>query len=264
VRPVPAAESESIALAIRRSGAGMVWVGMGTPAQDIWMDAFARRIGVPMAGVGSAFDWLSGRTRPAPGWVRRSGLQWLFRLAQEPRRLGPRYLTTNPRFLWHAARELARGREPRVSLRPATADDARRLFDWRNEEATRQASFGSDPIPWAAHELWLAERLAPGSQTRIFVVLDMRGREVGYVRFDVDRDGCAEVSVAIDTRERGRGLGTAAIRAATERIAADAGVQRVVARVRPENRASRTAFGRAGYTEMTSDVFERVIARGPS
>ncbi len=105
-RPVPAAESRAIAEQIRASGARMVWVGMGTPAQDAWMDAHAERVGLPLAGCGSAFDLLCGRTRGAPAWVKRAGLQWLLRLLQEPRRLAPRYLVGNPRFAWLAAREL--------------------------------------------------------------------------------------------------------------------------------------------------------------
>jgi N-acetylglucosaminyldiphosphoundecaprenol N-acetyl-beta-D-mannosaminyltransferase len=105
-RPVPVAKSEEIANQILAARADLVWVGMGTPVQDEWMAAHAERLGVPLVGVGSAFDVLAGRTRAAPGWMKRSGLQWLFRLAQEPRRLGPRYLYYNPRFIWHAGRFL--------------------------------------------------------------------------------------------------------------------------------------------------------------
>jgi len=57
-------------------------------------------------GVGAAFDLLTGRVRQAPRWVQRSGLEWLFRLTQEPRRLTRRYLVNNPRFVWRAAGQL--------------------------------------------------------------------------------------------------------------------------------------------------------------
>jgi N-acetylglucosaminyldiphosphoundecaprenol N-acetyl-beta-D-mannosaminyltransferase len=57
-------------------------------------------------GVGAAFDLLTGRVRQAPKWVQRSGLEWLFRLSQEPKRLGRRYLVHNPRFVWRAAGQL--------------------------------------------------------------------------------------------------------------------------------------------------------------
>lgn len=99
VRPLPAAQTRRALAEIEASGADVVWVGMGTPAQDAWMAAHADAAGRPLIGVGSAFDLLAGRTRPAPGWMKRSGLQWLFRLAQEPRRLWRRYLVNNPLFV---------------------------------------------------------------------------------------------------------------------------------------------------------------------
>ncbi|MBL8488330.1 MAG: WecB/TagA/CpsF family glycosyltransferase [Rhodocyclaceae bacterium] len=98
VRPLPREESDAIVGEIVQRRPDIVWVGMGTPAQDIWMVESARRAGVPMVGVGSLFDLLSGRTRPAPEWMKRNGLQWLFRLLQEPSRLGGRYARYNTRF----------------------------------------------------------------------------------------------------------------------------------------------------------------------
>ena len=117
VRPVPAVERDRIINAIRETDASIVWVGMGTPAQDEWMAASALRANVTMVGVGSSFDLLAGFTRPAPAWMQRNGLQWLFRLALEPRRLLGRYLYYNTRFLLACARELRR----RPRLRPATS-----------------------------------------------------------------------------------------------------------------------------------------------
>jgi N-acetylglucosaminyldiphosphoundecaprenol N-acetyl-beta-D-mannosaminyltransferase len=103
-RPPSSVESERALAAFRATAAEVVWVGMGTPSQDEWMAAHAAAAGIPLIGVGSAFDVLSGRRRPAPEWVKRSGLQWLFRLLQEPRRLGGRYLVGNS---WFAAAFLA-------------------------------------------------------------------------------------------------------------------------------------------------------------
>ena len=107
-RPVPAAENEEILAALRAARPDIVWVGMGTPAQDEWMSAAAATVGCPMVGVGSAFDLVSGRTRAAPGWLKRGGLQWLFRLAQEPRRLARRYAYYNTRFVAAFAAQWAR------------------------------------------------------------------------------------------------------------------------------------------------------------
>ena len=107
-RPVPAAITADILVEIAASGADVVWVGLGTPAQDDWMHAAAASVRAPMVGVGSLFDLLAGRTRAAPEWVKRSGLQWLFRLLQEPRRLARRYALTNTRFVVALARQFAR------------------------------------------------------------------------------------------------------------------------------------------------------------
>jgi N-acetylglucosaminyldiphosphoundecaprenol N-acetyl-beta-D-mannosaminyltransferase len=84
----------------------VVWVGLSTPKQERWMAANIDRIGAPaLVGVGAAFDFHSGQKRQAPPWIQRSGLEWAFRLASEPRRLGKRYLRNNPRFVWLLAHD---------------------------------------------------------------------------------------------------------------------------------------------------------------
>lgn len=80
------------------SGARIVLVGIGCPKQERWMAEHKNRISAVMLGVGAAFDFHSGRVRQAPPWIQRSGLEWLFRLMMEPRRLWKRYLKHNPRF----------------------------------------------------------------------------------------------------------------------------------------------------------------------
>ena len=73
------------------------------------MATYGTHFSVPlMVGVGAAFDIHTGQIQDAPRWMKRSGLQWLHRLVQEPRRLGPRYLKNNPRFLYLVARQLTR------------------------------------------------------------------------------------------------------------------------------------------------------------
>ena len=97
-RPVTAAEDDRIAGEIRASGCRLLFVGLSTPKQERWMAAHRGRIGAVMLGVGAAFDFLAGVKRQAPPWLRETGLEWLFRLATEPRRLWRRYLKHNPRF----------------------------------------------------------------------------------------------------------------------------------------------------------------------
>ena len=91
---------------LNESGADIVWVGLGSPKQDMWMMRYRPALRAPLLiGVGAAFDMLAGVKSQAPRWMQRSGLEWLFRLAQEPRRLGRRYLVYNPLFVWHVLRE---------------------------------------------------------------------------------------------------------------------------------------------------------------
>jgi N-acetylglucosaminyldiphosphoundecaprenol N-acetyl-beta-D-mannosaminyltransferase len=83
------------------AGASIIWVGLGSPKQDLWMELYRPALNAPLLiGVGAAFDMLAGIKRQAPRWMQRSGLEWLYRLLQEPGRLGKRYLVYNPRFIW--------------------------------------------------------------------------------------------------------------------------------------------------------------------
>jgi N-acetylglucosaminyldiphosphoundecaprenol N-acetyl-beta-D-mannosaminyltransferase len=98
-------EDDAEIQAINESGAQIVWVGLSTPKQERWMAAHAGRVNAPvLIGVGAAFDIHAGTARQAPRWMQRSGLEWLFRLASEPRRLWRRYMINNPRFLVAIAR----------------------------------------------------------------------------------------------------------------------------------------------------------------
>ncbi len=106
---VSAAEDEAMVAAINAARPDIVWVGLSTPKQERWMSAHRDRIEAPvMIGVGAAFDFLSGTKRQAPLWMQRNGLEWLFRLASEPRRLGRRYGRIVPHFLVLALLQLSR------------------------------------------------------------------------------------------------------------------------------------------------------------
>lgn len=108
-RPPTAEEDAADVAAINASGAGIVWVSLGCPKQELWMAAHAGRVHAVMVGVGAAFDFHAGTVARAPEWMRRSGLEWLHRLVSEPRRLWRRYLVTNSLFIWGAARQLLSG-----------------------------------------------------------------------------------------------------------------------------------------------------------
>jgi N-acetylglucosaminyldiphosphoundecaprenol N-acetyl-beta-D-mannosaminyltransferase len=95
----PAAEAE-IAANINQTGPDIIWVGLGTPKQDLWMFRQRPHLTAPvLIGVGAAFDFHTGHIPQAPRWMQRSGLEWLFRLIQEPGRLWYRYLVYNPLFV---------------------------------------------------------------------------------------------------------------------------------------------------------------------
>jgi N-acetylglucosaminyldiphosphoundecaprenol N-acetyl-beta-D-mannosaminyltransferase len=103
------ADSSAVAGAIRRTGADILFVAMGSPAQEIWIDANLAATGVHFAiGVGGSFDHISGRLRRAPHWMQRAGLEWSFRLASEPRRLWRRYLIGNAVFIALVLKQLFR------------------------------------------------------------------------------------------------------------------------------------------------------------
>ncbi len=98
-RPLTPEEDEEVVRAINEAGVRILFVGMSTPKQDRWMAAHKGRVQAVMLGVGAAFDFLAGTKRQAPRWMMRAGLEWLFRLGTEPRRLWKRYLKHNPRFV---------------------------------------------------------------------------------------------------------------------------------------------------------------------
>lgn len=100
-RSLTPAEEEEVLAQINASGADIVWCGLGTPRQDFWVAKYRDRLQAPvLLAVGAAFNFHSGQVRQAPRWMMRTGLEWIFRLVMEPRRLWRRYLIGNPRFLY--------------------------------------------------------------------------------------------------------------------------------------------------------------------
>jgi N-acetylglucosaminyldiphosphoundecaprenol N-acetyl-beta-D-mannosaminyltransferase len=107
-RPLDGTELTDLQQRVRETRPDFFWVGLSTPKQERFMAEYLSVL--PEAkifiGVGAAFDLLSGRVRQAPRWMQRSGLEWFFRLTQEPRRLAKRYLVNNPLFVLRATRQL--------------------------------------------------------------------------------------------------------------------------------------------------------------
>jgi N-acetylglucosaminyldiphosphoundecaprenol N-acetyl-beta-D-mannosaminyltransferase len=110
-RALTGEEEDAIVEQINQAQADVLWVGIGVPKQEKWMARMRDRLEVPvMCGVGAAFDFHAGRVSQAPDWMQERGLEWTYRIAQEPRRLLPRYLYYNPRFMLAFGRQFARER----------------------------------------------------------------------------------------------------------------------------------------------------------
>ena len=99
-RPLTEQEDEQVVRDITVSGARVLFIGIGCPRQERWMATHKDRLTMPLLGVGAAFDFIAGIKPQAPGWMQRAGLEWLFRLVSEPKRLWRRYLYHNPRFVY--------------------------------------------------------------------------------------------------------------------------------------------------------------------
>ena len=99
-------EDKKICEMINSSGADIVWVGLSTPKQEYWMHEHRDKLSVSlMIGVGAAFNFLTGRVKEAPRWMRSSGLEWVFRLLSEPRRLWKRYFIGNTLLIYCLIKE---------------------------------------------------------------------------------------------------------------------------------------------------------------
>jgi N-acetylglucosaminyldiphosphoundecaprenol N-acetyl-beta-D-mannosaminyltransferase len=106
-RPLDAAEEEILTQQVHAAQPDLLWVGLSTPKQEKFMASHHLKFDAKvMIGVGAAFDFLAGRIKQAPHWMQRSGLEWLYRLSREPRRLWRRYLKNNPRFICHVSLQL--------------------------------------------------------------------------------------------------------------------------------------------------------------
>jgi N-acetylglucosaminyldiphosphoundecaprenol N-acetyl-beta-D-mannosaminyltransferase len=101
-RPLTEAEDEAVVRQINESHPDFIWVGLGAPKQENWMAVHQCKLFGVMIGVGAGFDYHAGTLSRAPAWMQEHNLEWLYRLAQNPKGLLKRYLYTNPKFIWHA------------------------------------------------------------------------------------------------------------------------------------------------------------------
>jgi exopolysaccharide biosynthesis WecB/TagA/CpsF family protein len=157
-------EDAEVCSDIAQSGVGLLFVGLGCPKQEAWMAEHRGRIPAVMLGVGAAFDFHAGTVARAPQWMRDRGLEWLHRMASQPRRLGPRYLHTNSLFLAKSAVDAARtlATEPSLNRRPGRAEET--------------------PVPPQSPPMKLDTRPIEHLVTRVATRLpSARGRLIGFI-----------------------------------------------------------------------------------
>jgi N-acetylglucosaminyldiphosphoundecaprenol N-acetyl-beta-D-mannosaminyltransferase len=149
-RPLTDIEDAEVVRRINASGADIVWVGLSTPKQERWMSTHVGRLRAPvLIGVGAAFDFHAGLKRQAPRWIQRSGFEWLFRLASEPRRLWRRYLYNNPRFVLRVLeegltrRELAEHPEPGPAVQPSPGPTRLQIVDTMDADIMAELKLNS-------------------------------------------------------------------------------------------------------------------------
>ena len=103
-------EDQQVIQKINESGVDVLFVGIGCPKQERWMAEHKASLNCVMLGVGAAYDFICGSKKHAPRWMQKSGLEWLFRLLCEPKRLWKRYLKQNPRFIYHFSAQLLKAK----------------------------------------------------------------------------------------------------------------------------------------------------------
>lgn len=136
-RPLTEEEDRETVRRINESGADFIWVALGAPKQERWMYDHKHRVNGVMLGVGAAFDFLAGTVKRAPMWMQRLCLEWVYRISQDPKRMIPRYFSTNFAFLWYVHKE----------SRALRREERRHRRDKNQEKKLRVAMIGHKRIP---------------------------------------------------------------------------------------------------------------------
>ncbi len=134
-----------------------------------------------------------------------------------------------------------------LKIRPVEEEDCRLLWEWVNDPQVRSSSFRPGPISWEEHRVWFGSKRRDAGCFH-YLVTDERQRPVGQVRFDRLPDGSVETDISIARDFRGRGIGSRMLHLACEALSKTGGIRKVVAYIRPENKASRKVFQKAGFS----------------
>ena len=147
----------------------------------------------------------------------------------------------------------------KLSLRPAEEGDCGLLWEWRNEENTRKWSFNTDYVPYEEHKSWFLSKLN-SADSKLLIVSDEREREIGQVRFDISQSKSAEINISIEASKRNEGYGSAALKLACQHALEKFNIAKVVAHIKEGNKASSTAFTKAGFINLGLKNFEEYKA----
>lgn len=140
-----------------------------------------------------------------------------------------------------------------VHVRRATMDDARRLFDWRNDEETRAQSRTTEPVQWEGHVKWLEHSLKKPPEVRLLCIAEKDGEPIGTVRADMRNDGCTEISYTIAPAARGRGLSKPMVLAFVQQFLAG---RKIVADIKKGHVPSESVAHALGLTPVSESPSE--------
>jgi RimJ/RimL family protein N-acetyltransferase len=143
------------------------------------------------------------------------------------------------------------GRE--IRLRRVREEDRRLLWEWANDRDVRAASFSSDSIAWETHVAWFADKVT-SSESLLFIAEDKAGTPFGQIRFDLTKNGGADLNLSLVREKRGCGLAVPLIRAGVRELFSSTECKRVHAFVKPENIASARAFEKAGFLRVGNEI----------
>lgn len=142
-----------------------------------------------------------------------------------------------------------------LSLRPAEERDCELLWQWRNEENTRKWSFNSAHVPYQEHKDWFLSKLN-AAHSELLIVSDEGKREIGQVRLDISPDKTAEIDISIESSRRNKGYGSTTLKLACQYALEKFNIAKVIAHIKEENKASITAFAKAGFINKASLDFK--------
>ena len=143
----------------------------------------------------------------------------------------------------------------KLRLREVCDKDCRLLWEWANDPVVQASAFTPNPISWDEHVSWFQRKIVEPN-CLIYIIMDEHGEPVGQVRFDTDSQGSAEINISIDAKERKKGYGSDALKLACQYALQACNIEKVLAHIKKDNKASIRAFTRAGFIDKGLEDFK--------